>query len=68
MSDHGMSNVISCNANNKCYQQLTLTFFNPLVPDAHYSEPHFHKIVIVIFIKRHKPFSLQIQQLEVDLK
>ena len=30
--------------------------FNPLVPDAHYSERH------------DKPFSIQIQQLEVDLK
>ena len=29
---------------------------NPLVPDAHYSE------------RQDKPFSLQIQQLEVDLK
>ena len=30
--------------------------FNPLVPDAHYSE------------RPDKPFSLQMQQLEVDLK
>ena len=30
--------------------------FNPLVPDAHYSE------------RQDKPFSLQIQWLEVDLK
>ena len=30
--------------------------FNPLVPDAHYSE------------RQDKPFSLQIQRLEVDLK
>ena len=29
---------------------------NPLVPDAHYSE------------RQDKPFSLQIQRLEVDLK
>ena len=29
--------------------------FNPLVPDAHYSE------------RQDKPFSLQIQRLEVDL-
>ena len=34
----------------------TRSQFNPLVPDAHYSERH------------DKPFSLQIQQLEVDLK
>ena len=32
------------------------SFFNPLVPDAHYSE------------RQDKPVSLQIQQLEVDLK
>ena len=31
-------------------------FFNPLVPDAHYSE------------HQDKPFSLQIQQLEVKFK
>ena len=31
-------------------------FINPLVPDAHYSE------------RQDKPFSLQIQWLEVDLK
>ena len=30
--------------------------FNPLVPDAHYSEA------------QDKPFSLQVQRLEVDLK
>ena len=33
-----------------------LVSFNPLVPDAHYSE------------RRDKPFYLQIQRLEVDLK
>ena len=32
------------------------TLLNPLVPDAHYSE------------RQEKPFSLQIQLLEVDLK
>ena len=37
-------------------RQLDSTEFNPLVPDAHYSE------------RQGKPFSLQIQQLEVDLK
>ena len=37
--------------------RLILFFIiNPLVPDAHYSE------------RQDKPFSLQIQQLEVDLK
>ena len=36
--------------------ELTGGYFNPLVPDAHYSE------------RQNEPFSLQIQRLEVDLK
>ena len=35
---------------------LTKSWFNPLVPDAHYSE------------RQDEPFSLQLQQLEIDLK
>ena len=39
----------------KCVE-LEVEHFSPSVPDAHYSE------------RQDKPFSLQIQQLEVDLK
>ena len=35
---------------------LTEMIFNPLVPDAHYSE------------RQDEPYSLKIQRLEVDLK
>ena len=35
---------------------ILLIFINPLVPDAHYS------------VRHDKPFSLQSQRLEVDLK
>ena len=41
--------------NNKCYF-IVIIYVNPLVPDAHYSE------------RQDNPFSLQIQQLDVDLK
>ena len=40
----------------KTFYAAPNSFFNPLVPDAHYSE------------RQDKPFSLQFQQLEVDLK
>ena len=38
------------------FKTLIKSYINPLVPDAHYSEC------------QDKPFCLQIQQLEVDLK
>ena len=40
----------------KILQSADTDHFNPLVPDAHYSE------------RQDKPFSLQIQRLKVDLK
>ena len=40
---------------SKTHQREQVWSINPLVPDAHYSE------------RQDKPFSLQIQRLEVDL-